>query len=123
MERAITYSVDDPLLRWIATRRIWIVEESFHALWGDTLVVVEQGFETDLASVPRLFRSLIPQVGRHIQAAIVHDKIYRTTGHGITRKQADDMFLDGMETRGVGWLRRWTIYTAVRGGGWASWTA
>ena len=119
----VTYSVDNPLLRWIAERRIWIVEEPFDAVWGDITVAIEQGFETDLASIPRLFRSLIPQVGRHIQAAIVHDKIYRTTGHGITRAQADDMFLDGMEAKGVGWLRRRTIYAAVRVGGWASWTA
>ncbi len=113
-----------PVLSWRAEERQWVVEVPFTALWRGYAVKVPLGFRTDLASIPRALRSLIPQVGRHIQPAIVHDILYRHpwARKGLSRAQADKMFLDGMETVGVGWLRRWAMYGAVRSAGWASWT-
>ncbi len=89
---------------------------------------VKAGFTTDLASVPRIFRSLIPQVGRHLQAAIVHDWCYENIVEGLadgdraimTRKEADLLFLEGMKEAGVSWLKRKLMYWAVRVAG-ASW--
>ena len=95
----------------------WVVLTSFEARWKSKHVVVPKGFVTDLASIPRIFRTLIPQVGYHLQPAIVHDLCY--AGIGLTRKESDDMFLDGMKQQGVWFARRWAIYFAVRAGGWA----
>jgi len=119
----VTYT-REPVLSWRAKERQWCVEVPFTAIWRGYAVKIPMGFRTDLASIPQLFRSLIPQVGRHIQPAIVHDILYRHpwTRAGISRAMADRMFLDGMETVEVGWALRWAMYGAVRAGGWASWT-
>ena len=101
---------------------MWLVEEELSAFWSDKVFKVHIGFKTDLASIPRWARSLIPQVGKHIQAAIFHDIIYYSKKHcGLTRSQADEMFLVGMEYSGVEYTRRYAIYWAVRSGGWMFW--
>lgn len=120
--RGIVYSKKNPLLRWLVEEGCWLVEEELSAFWNDMPFKVFIGFKTDLASIPRVLRSLIPQVGRHIQAAIFHDLIYRTKGHGgLTRLQADDMLLAGMKYSGVGWAKRYAIYWGVRAGGMFAW--
>lgn len=81
---------------------------------------VDAGFITDLASIPRVFRSIIPQVGRHIQPSIVHDFAYESKTN-LTRAEADLLFLDGMKAVGVSWLRRQAMYRAVRAFGWTLW--
>ena len=44
---------------------------------GVTQVVeVPEGMATDLASVPRLARSVVGHVGPHLEASIVHDRLY-----------------------------------------------
>jgi len=123
MARGIVYSKKNPLLRWLVDEGVWLVEQELSAFWNDIAFKVEIHFKTDLSSIPQVFRSLIPQVGRHIQAAIFHDLIYRTVGHwGLTRAQSDEMFLAGMKYSGVRYTRRYAIYWGVRaGGGWASW--
>ena len=101
----------------------FVLTESFAVTWerdGKEAIKfqVRKGFTTDLASIPRVFRSLIPQVGRHLQPSIAHDWTYE--GHtDLTRAEADRLFLEGMEAVGVWWLRRKIMYTAVRtfGGG------
>ena len=82
---------------------------------------IPAGFVTDLASVPRAARWLIPKGRNESLGAVVHDFIYRGHVPGITRAQADRLFLEIMEQSGVGWWRRQAIYRAVRAGGWASW--
>ncbi len=89
------------------------VHEEFTAKWGDILVTVPVGFESDLASIPQFLQSIIPLVGNHLQAAIVHDICYRFR-IGVSKKQADEMFYDAMRTLGVGWLKAQTMYQAVR---------
>ncbi|MCV0441463.1 MAG: DUF1353 domain-containing protein [Hydrogenophaga sp.] len=78
---------------------------------------VPAGFVTDFASVPRLFRSLVPRAGRYSLATFVHDWLYRAQPEGWTRKKADLAFLSAMRDLGVPWLKRRTIYHAVRIGG------
>ncbi len=113
----------EPVLRWHAVERTWIVAESFSFRWRGLAWTIHAGFVTDLASIPQAFRSLIPQVGRHIQPAIVHDYFYRNPSvrRGLGRAEVDQMFLDGMKSVEVGWFLRQAMYAAVRAGGWASW--
>ena len=78
---------------------------------ANQLVVVPDGFRTDWASIPRVFRSLIPKVGRHIPAAVVHDYLVRL--EGFSRVLADRVFLEAMKVLGVPWWKRYAMYTAV----------
>lgn len=82
-------------------------------------IVVRQGFITDLASIPRIVRSLIPQIGRHRGAAVVHDWLYhKAHDHTYTRLQCDRIFLEAMKASGVRFVQRQIMFAAVRLGGW-----
>lgn len=79
---------------------------------------VERGFITDFASIPRFAWGIVggPADGKYRKIAVVHDKLYRTKGL-CTRKQADDVLLEGMKFSGCSWWERTVIYSAVRVGG------
>lgn len=96
----------------------WVGEEGKGAL-----VRVPKGFETDFASIPLVFQNLLSKFDVSRRAAIVHDYLYRTHGKGgiYSREQCDKIFLEAMEILGVPWLRRKTMYRAVRLFGWTSW--
>jgi len=112
------------LLSWEDDATEFVVEEAFDAYWNRkgniTKIVVPAGFTTDLASVPRIFQSIIPKLGHHIRPAIVHDYCYEGFTN-LTRKEADEMFLEGMQETKVSWLRRNTMWLAVRVGGRGLW--
>ena len=88
------------------------VHQSFTVRWKSYTLRIPEGLETDLASIPRIIQSLIPLVGNHLQAAIVHDMCYRNKV-GVSKKDADDMFLDSMRELGVPWWKRTIMYQAV----------
>ena len=81
-------------------------------------ILVEKGFTTDFASIPRPLWAIIgaPADGKYRKIAVVHDKLYRTRGLA-TKAEADSVLLEGMEFCGVGWLSRHLIYAGVRVGG------
>ena len=76
------------------------------------LIVVPEGFQTDLASIPRIFQSLVPKVDRHMLPAIVHDYLCRKPD--FSRKMADQVFLEAMKLKEVNPIRRRLMYWAVR---------
>ena len=79
------------------------------------VIRVPAGYHTDLASVPRV-PGIYWRVGnKAVLAAIVHDWLYEY-GEYITRKDADDAFLEAMiDTEDPPWpTTRWIMYTAVR---------
>ena len=84
---------------------------------GQNLLTVPAMFETDLASIPRPFRNIFNINGRSRRAAVLHDWLY--SGQCVSRADADRLFLDAMKLDGVGWLKRRTMYAAVRAAGWA----
>jgi hypothetical protein len=91
--------------------------------------VIPKGMTYDGASVPQLFMALIgfERDGVHRAAALVHDYLYRESGFifdnqnrvfRYTRKDADRIFLMGMQFHGIkSWHGR-VAYLAVRGFGW-----
>ena len=93
------------------------------------------GATTDGASTPRVFRNLVPRVGRHIYGAIVHDAAYRGVLERFcapqpsgawqrvtpSREWADEAFLAIMVAADTGWLTRKMAYWAVRLFGRAAW--
>ncbi len=84
-------------------------------------ITAPRGLITDLTSVPPLFRSIIGRVGPWLEAAILHDWLYRAwqviPGKVPTERDrafADRAMLIAMEAARVGWPRRYVIYLAVR---------
>ena len=87
---------------------------------GVFVVPTEEGFRTDLTSVPDLFTWLVPRTGVHLPAALVHDALVDADddpqpyiGVKVKRYQADLIFRDAMGDLGTGTIRRWLMWTAV----------
>ncbi|HAK1937095.1 TPA: DUF1353 domain-containing protein [Salmonella enterica] len=76
------------------------------------VIEVPAGFVTDLASVPRIFWTLLPPDGKYAKAAIIHDYLYDNALR--TKQEADRIFLDGMTVLGVPKWKRILIYLVVR---------
>jgi len=87
---------------------------------------VPAGFVTDYASIPSIFWNIpgFDPYGPAKFPAVLHDWLYSLRGgepHGKRRAQCDALFLEAMQSVGVGWLHRRIIWAAVRlcGGLWS----
>jgi len=76
-------------------------------------VTVPDGYQTDLASIPRIFRMLFVKNGKHRPAAVPHDYLCRL-GLEFPRRVADKIFLEAMKVCGVSRWQRYPMYWAVR---------
>lgn len=112
-----------PTMRWVSytSRYTELLEPlEFVSMDGES-IIVPAGYQTDYASIPRIFRNIYEPVGPARFPAIVHDFLYGSLGYGPyykTRKESDDLFLQGMQLVGVDFIQRTTIYNAVRSFGW-----
>ena len=109
--------------------RTWVVASDVsYRMTDGTISTVRAGFDIDFASIPRWLWSVAPPAGDNHQpyglAALWHDWLYRhkqINGRPITRKQADDLFLEIMLYVGVRTCLAWAMYGAVRAFGWILW--
>ena len=87
-----------------------------------TVLVVPKGFVTDYASIPRVIQLLIPKLGRHRKAAVLHDYLYAKDCdyQSLLQAECDSVFLSAMKGSGVSKWKRCSLYSGVRVGGWAS---
>ena len=79
------------------------------------LITVPDRFPTDLASIPKFppgLRTILIRNGRHRIAAVPHDFLCRQKG--FPRVIADKIFLEAMELREVGKIKRNLMYWFVR---------
>ncbi|EKM6056584.1 DUF1353 domain-containing protein [Salmonella enterica] len=93
----------------------WRVYEPFEFYLSDDnsdVIEVPAGFVTDLATIPRIFWTILLPDGKYAKAAIIHDYLYDNALR--TKKEADLIFLDGMTVLGVPRLKRKVMYWAVR---------
>lgn len=81
---------------------------------------VPKGFVTDLASIPRIFWSLLPPTATYAYPAIIHDYLYWT--QPCDRAEADRILKIAMRELKVSSSRVHVIYTAVRSVGWLAWS-
>lgn len=83
-----------------------------------TTVTLLRGDASDGASIPRFFWRVVgsPFDPELMPGALMHDKAYRSAS--LTRRQADEAFHDRMRADGVGRVRAWVIWFAVRCFGW-----
>lgn len=105
-----------PLILKMLKQRRWEVYEKFEyhvgQLGSGIVIRVSKGFETDLASIPRLFWIILPPHGYYGKAAVIHDYCYV---HAIeSKKWADDVFLEAMEVLEIPKWKRVIMYLAVR---------
>ncbi len=103
---------------WSRDLQMWVLDAPIPFIWyvdgvrrADFTVPV--GFATDLASIPRWARSLVPQIGPQNRPSVGHDYVCAGLVPGLTRFEGDLMFLDGMRRDGTSWLRRWMMYGGV----------
>ena len=84
-------------------------------------VTIQEGFETDFASVPRVPLAYMAYGDRAHHESVVHDYLYRIDSDPVvSRAVADKVFLEAMECRGKPWRIRWPMYLGVRIGGWTT---
>lgn len=81
---------------------------------------IPKGFVTDLASVPRFLWSFIPPHGRHTNASILHDYLYRK-GHHMGRRWADRQFYEAMVALETPRFRARVMWLSVRVFGVRAW--
>lgn len=98
---------------------VLLSELKYQVQKSSTTVSVPKGFKTDLASIPRILRSLVTGQDGTQKAAVLHDYLYATKKG--KRGWADKIFLDAMQECGVNWLRRRIYWAGVRVGGWVAW--
>ena len=84
-------------------------------------ITVKKGFDFDGASIPQALWSVYgnPLSGKFRIAALVHDVLYAS--EKLPRELADAIFLDLMKQHEVGYVKRQTMYYAVRSAGWYVW--
>lgn len=108
--------------------KVNIVDEYVFILLEDIVVeslgykiTVKKGFDFDGASIPQALWSLYgnPLSGKFRIAALVHDALYASAE--LPRELADAIFLDLMKQHEVGYVKRKTMYFAVRSAGWYVW--
>jgi hypothetical protein len=93
----------------------------YFSSYGD--IIVPKNFYSDGASIPRIFWSILSPFGSYYRAALIHDFLYSKDSekhYPYDRKTADLIFKEAMYNLSIGWVKRETIYRAVRLGGWAS---
>lgn len=106
-------------IRWM-DKNTWqlLVGFDFASQVVERIIKVPAGFNTDFASIPKLFQNILSPTGPYAKAALTHDYLYRTKGQA-TKEEADSVFLEAMEALKVNRFVRTIMYRAVKyfGGG------
>ena len=94
-------------------------------------LIVPKGYITDLSSIPRLARSIIPVIGRQNGPAVGHDYVYEPMDNdrpegthqlaGWTKEEIDTLFFLAMASVEVNRVRRKLMYLSVKYGGGNAW--
>ena len=82
-------------------------------------IAVPAGFQTDLASVPRLPVVYLLAGGTSSEAAVVHDYLYSTKK--VPRATADAVLREASAVTGVPAWRSWLMWAGVRAFGGSHW--
>jgi hypothetical protein len=96
----------------------------------DKIITVPKGFTFDGESIPVWLHGLVPPFGQSKRGACVHDYLYRFHGfedhagqfHPVTRAQADAVYKELVQAKGLPSWRanvRWGVLRLV---GWVAWS-
>lgn len=96
---------------------IYIVND-FHFMADGEIYCIPEGFESDWASVPRVWWRIVPP-HQYPHASLMHDFLY--SAEVFDRRKCDDMFYDALRERGASIARAYAMWLAVRIGGATVW--
>jgi len=103
--------------------KYWRLEKEFEyytEILGDKVYIkVPEGFETDFASIPKIFLPIMKWRDKFNKASVIHDWLYHT--RQFDRKTADKIFLEAMAVLKIHPIKRYTFYYTVRIFGWIRW--
>lgn len=111
---------NDIVGKFVDSSRFELIE-SIAYVNSELEITVKAGFISDMASIPKMFWGIIgsPFEGKYRKAALIHDGLYGS--HWLTKKESDALFLEMMKVNGVSWLKRYTMYYAVKWFGNGAW--
>ena len=94
--------------------RIFCLLSDFRYISSAGVITVPAGFETDGASVPKVFWALFAPFGPYFHAAVIHDYLYSNHNSRFTRLESDLLFKEAMYNSGVRAVTREIVFNAVR---------
>ena len=103
------------------TLELEIIDENLFILSKDKTVeslgysiTVKKGFDFDGASIPKWLWSIYgsPLNGNYVVASLIHDGLYAS--QKVSKKVSDKIFLDIMKQSNVGYIKRTSMYLAVK---------
>ena len=102
---------------------IWELAYDWTVVFGGKYYPIPAGTLTDGASIPCWLWWLCghPLEVPRLYAAMVHDYLYDGYDMTATRKVADALYRDMLIALGVGRVRAWVEWTALRLLGWRHW--
>lgn len=107
--------VDIRLFRYDKLDHVELIENLEYQHKENFKFIIPKGFKTDLASIPRLFWSIVAPIGKHSLAAILHDFLYSEGFKlGISRKEADQIFYEAMLKSHVAKITAFILWFFVR---------
>lgn len=111
-----------PVLAYIGLGQYRTVGATLYAGAAD-VITIPSDFDTDLASVPRIFWPLLPPSGAYERAAVLHDYLCEALAGRqqmpvppVTARDVDGLFRRVMREAGVGFVTRGTMWVGVRWG-------
>ena len=108
--------------------KVNIIKEDVFILLEDVVVeslgyrlTVKKGFDFDAASIPKWLWSIYgsPLNGNYVVASLIHDGLYAS--QKVSKSVSDKIFLDVMKQSNVGYIKRTSMYLAVKMFGGKDW--
>ena len=108
--------------------KVNIVDDNVFILFEDVVVeslgyniTVKKGFDFDGASIPKWLWSIYgsPLNGNYVVASLIHDGLYAS--QRVSKSVSDKIFLDVMKQSNVGYIKRTSMYLAVKMFGGKDW--
>ena len=107
---------------WVLVRKVTYRRSALET------ITVKEGFRFDFASIPRALWWLYPPMGTkgnpYGVAALIHDWLYchrKIGGRPVERRECDAVFYEILRYVGCRRTLAWTMWSAVRVGGWLPW--
>lgn len=96
-------------------RFVKLIEDLVYTTKSGEVITAPAATLSDGASTPKILWAMIPPFGQYWLAAVLHDYLYRLSK--LPKDYCDNILLEAMESLGVEWLLRETIYEGVHLGG------
>jgi hypothetical protein len=82
-------------------------------------IIAECGIITDYGSIPKILHSIMSPTGKPTYGFVIHDKLYKSGKY--SKKISDAILEEANKLLGVSWLKRKSITTGLKLGGWVAW--